>query len=86
MTEIDGITEGQEPQEFWAALGGRTEYFSTVKAQVSHKLFSRLLSLPDDRMSDNSSHCCFYFIFEIEIILTNKDALDNESKGLEAIK
>jgi len=33
MTEIDGITEGQEPQEFWAALGGRTEYFSTVKAQ-----------------------------------------------------
>jgi hypothetical protein len=36
--EIEVFAEGQEPNEFWACLGGRTEYSSGKEFEVSGSL------------------------------------------------
>lgn len=72
-------------KNFGPLLGVELNIFLLLKLRLVANYFQGY-EMPlglDDKLSDNGSHCYYYFIFEIKIILTNKNALDNESEGLE---
>ena len=44
-TEIDTIAEGQEPAEFWAALGGKAAYSSGKEFETESEIEPRLFNM-----------------------------------------
>lgn len=75
FSEVQEIKEGEEPEEFWSALGGKGDYPRTRALPLRPTLSPRLFKISDqsgrvvmEEICNFVQEVCFYVIY-FEIVL-----------------